>query len=233
MDFSCIYFITQLGRYIPGKIWMVLSKIKFLGDAGFSKPWVALVSVLEILLVMSSAAVFLGILSLLDPLNKNSYIPQSVMILIGVAGLIFLVGFRFLWKQTLNLLQRWIRRIRFDDISYPYKTGDIPLISMGFIFIWLIQGSAFYFLVSSVADPAENAIYIYSIYPIAWILGFLSIFAPSGFGVREGIIVFMLLQIMSPTEASCIAIAARLGIVVLELGVSLIFLPRFMALKAV
>jgi hypothetical protein len=50
-----VYFITQLGRYIPGKIWLIVGKIELLKKEGFSKTWIASTSFLELFLMIVNA----------------------------------------------------------------------------------------------------------------------------------------------------------------------------------
>jgi len=59
------------------------------------------------------------------------------------------------------------------------------------------------------------------IYVAAWFTGFVSIFAPSGIGVRESIMILLLSLSISTTEAAAIAVFARVWTTSVELLMTL------------
>jgi uncharacterized membrane protein YbhN (UPF0104 family) len=60
-------------------------------------------------------------------------------------------------------------------------------------------------------------IYLAGSFSFASLIGMLSVFVPSGLGVREGILIFMLSQIMPVEVAIIISVSARLWFTATEL----------------
>jgi len=76
---------------------------------------------------------------------------------------------------------------------------------------WGVMGLGFYFCASSIYPlPLVDYLYVSGAFSLATIIGILSLFAPSGIGVREGVIIATMSQIVSSGIASIIAIIARI-----------------------
>lgn len=114
--------------------------------------------------------------------------------------------------------------------KYIYKTFNVSLfadnismrrmlfIIMEYCIAWIISGLAFYCVIKSVVPSfpyasIPQAIFIFS---LGGVIGIVAIFAPSGIGVREGIIVFCLSTYLSVAEATIIALLSRVVIIVAE-----------------
>jgi hypothetical protein len=74
----------------------------------------------------------------------------------------------------------------------------------------VIQGIAFACLVKAFFPEYDYLFYFMITYAFAWIVGFLSLFAPAGLGVKESMIIVMLNQIMQPTESIVVALITRI-----------------------
>ena len=83
---------------------------------------------------------------------------------------------------------------------------------------WLVAGAGFYLLVKSVYPvPASQWLYTGGIYGLSTIIGILALFAPSGLGVREGILTAGLCLIMPEEYALTISLISRLWQTVAEI----------------
>ena len=88
-----------------------------------------------------------------------------------------------------------------------------------FIGNWVIVGVGFYMLTCSIYPiPMSEMLYSAGIFGLSCIIGILAIFAPSGLGVREGILVLGLGLIMPEEYAVLISIVSRLWMTVSELA---------------
>ncbi len=89
---------------------------------------------------------------------------------------------------------------------------------MLFIINWFIVGLGFYMLTNSIYHlPVSEMLYTGGIYGLAAIIGILSIFAPSGIGVREGILILGLSLVMPQEYAVIISVVSRLWSTIAEL----------------
>jgi uncharacterized membrane protein YbhN (UPF0104 family) len=93
----------------------------------------------------------------------------------------------------------------------------------------MIVGTGFYMLASSLYPlPVSELLFVGGVYGLSAIIGIISIFAPSGIGVREGIMVLGLSLIMPSEYAVIIGVVSRLWATVAEL---ILVLGAFIAEK--
>ncbi len=213
-----IWGLSQLGKYIPGKVWTFLGMIYLCKTEKISAKKGAAAAVLMTLFDIVSA-VLLSIYILCYIAILYVKIPL-VLIPLLMAFLLFLVFISIhpkVWNFFLNLVLKILKRktIKFK-IAYPIKILFVYIIK------WVIIGSSFYlFLISVYTLPLnfKNWLTVLSIWVISWEIGFLSLLTPIGLGVREGMIT-LLLQILvnvPPPVGAIIAISSRLWSLFVEL----------------
>jgi uncharacterized membrane protein YbhN (UPF0104 family) len=87
------------------------------------------------------------------------------------------------------------------------------------IISWVIGGVGFYLFVDSVYPVAPPYIlFLTGALAISSTLGLIAIFAPSGLGVREGALVYLLLLMMPAPVAVIISILTRIWMTLIEIG---------------
>jgi hypothetical protein len=85
---------------------------------------------------------------------------------------------------------------------------------------WILQGGAFWILATGLGLAIPLLLGV-SVFPAAYLLGYLAIFAPAGFGIREGFLIAFLNPILGAAGA-VLAVVARLWTVLVELGPALV-----------
>jgi len=215
-----IYFLSNLGRYIPGSVWYVLGRA-YLGE----REEVSAAVVSTSIVMENALATVSGMLlsALASPLFLSQYGRGSLYagMAVGALGLIFLHPSLMSW--LLSLLARLLRR----------SSGVTPVggylatlgLLLGYIFIWAFRGIAFFMLLYSLCPiPLAWLPTIGGILAASYIVGFLVPFAPGGLGVREGVIVLLLGQYVPLPAAAAAAILLRIWSTLSELiwaGVSM------------
>ena len=100
----------------------------------------------------------------------------------------------------------------------PMAYSDMLKVVILFIANWLVAGSGFFMLVHAIYPvTASQWLYIGGIYGLSTIIGILALFAPSGIGVREGILTAGLVLIMPEEYAVTISLISRLWQTVAEI----------------
>jgi glycosyltransferase 2 family protein len=208
-----INLLSQLGKYTPGKVWVVAGKVFLCSREGISKKVVFASSMYENILTIV-AGMFLTVLFILhrQSADLKVYLLPGVACIIG--GLVFVYPpiFSRLLNKVLSLLKKEPMQA-----TLSYKS---VLVSLSFyIGVWIYNGVAFYFFLNSLRSFPVNAIFdIVGILVAATLLGFLVIFAPAGLGVREGTMA-MLLSMFVPMEiAIMLAVGNRVFVTVGELA---------------
>jgi uncharacterized membrane protein YbhN (UPF0104 family) len=206
-----IWFLSNLGKYVPGNIWSltamgVMAKRRGLSPiaaAGSSVIMQSVSLVTGTALVMVTGAKLLG-----QPLLVGA----SVLILVAV----LLAAPRFLPP-----LARWISGLIGRDIAPPsVPPASIWTAAVASTLSWLFYGVAFELFVRGLLGgaPGELSSYI-AVYTAAYILGFISPIAPAGLGVRELTLAAFMTQLglANEADAALVAIAARLWLTIVEL----------------
>ena len=139
---------------------------------------------------------------------------------VGLVLAAVLVGAVMLHPAILNRLL-----LRFSSIHVGVRLTyrDSLELLITYMFRWIVVGIGFFFLTKAVYPLAvSEAPYIVASFGLAWTIGFLVIFAPGGIGVREGILVLLLDQIMPTGAALLVAGLGRLWWMSGEIGLFII-----------
>jgi hypothetical protein len=76
--------------------------------------------------------------------------------------------------------------------------------------MWLLLGVHAWILLRSIAPgPSVSWPLATGVMALAWLVGFVVVFAPAGAGAREAAIVFLLGAVATPAEALALALASR------------------------
>lgn len=208
---SRIWFLSNLGKYVPGNIWSLTAMgvmarergVSGLAAAGSSVIMQAMSLATGTAIVMVTGAKLLG---------------QPVLVGVSV---ILLVALLLSAPRFLPPLAVWIGGLIGKDIVPPtVPATSIWTAAIASTLSWLFYGLAFQLFVRGLlgSSPGEISSYI-AVYTAAYILGFISPIAPAGLGVREvTLAAFMTrLGLANEADAALVAIAARLWLTIVEL----------------
>ncbi|MGQ9629865.1 MAG: lysylphosphatidylglycerol synthase domain-containing protein [bacterium] len=191
-----IWVLSQLGRYIPGKLWLVLGKFYFAQEAGISRITVSASIVVELTADLAGG-MFVFLLSL-PFFGSLAWMGRMYFAFAIIPISLILLHPRIL-EGGINFGLKMAKK---EPVTLPLRYRDVLGIVGFFTFRWFIQGGSFFLLIGSVHRVAGEVFLIAAgTFSISWILGFLSFFAPSGLGVREGIMALLLARYLpSPLE---------------------------------
>lgn len=216
---TIIFMKSQLGKYIPGKIGIVITKVIEAEKKGVSKQTAAIASSLEIvlqlyvmLLVSFIAIYFFGQRQSLIAINK-----EILYILSGLAIILFLLITPSTFKKYSNALLVKINRPQFERLnprsfylSLVFKLSGI-----------LLSGASVFFIIRMIHSISYSELpFIISASTLAFLLGLVAFFAPLGVGVRDAI----LMTLLSVVIPSPIALVATILIRLLAFLIELIFI---------
>lgn len=200
-----IYCMAHIAHYLPGRIWSYLS-FAYLGKF------------LGIVPTQLLAALYLGfVASLLSgaaftvfalPLFHHLGIPSW-----GLAAFMVLLLVLFIPKVFQAILKTFGRLVRSPMAELPAPFGWRPVFfsSLYYGFSWLLNSAGVVCLVLSLHSlTAEQVLYSFSAFPLAYLAGYLAFFAAGGLGVREGVMLGLLSVYLPPYAAASVPIAARL-----------------------
>jgi uncharacterized membrane protein YbhN (UPF0104 family) len=210
------WFYSQMGKYLPGKVWLLLGRFYFYESKGKSKKAISIALYLETATILLAAGLlFLTALIFFKEIKLFGYENRWGWLVVP-----FILAFVFIHPRILQKIVNWLF-IRFKrepislTITYPY----VLFIFFVCILAWLVGGVGFYlFLVSVFPVSSQHLIFLTGALAISSTLGLIAIFVPGGVGVREGALVYLLSFIMPGSVAVILSILTRLWMTLIEIG---------------
>lgn len=221
LQWGLAFIFGYVGRYIPGKIAIFIGRINFLSKLGFSKKSIVIATLYENLLtVISALAIGTPVLFLM---GKEGDLTVEMLWIAGflLIAMVFLLS--PLFERMFFIFLRLLKKEAPVE-SIFLKSNEVMssflLMSVSFVFM----GVAFFFFCKSIAGAnleinMFNMFYISASYLFAGAIGILALFAPSGIGVREGVVFFLLAQrpnIMPEESVLLAVISFRFLLIVVE-----------------
>ena len=209
------WFYSQLGKYLPGKIWLVVGRFYFYESRGKSKKNISVALYFEIVTMITAAGlIFLAVLIFHQEIGLfRSWGRYGWSVLLSLFGLVFLHP-RVLERILKWALAPWKR----EPISLSISYTQVLWILFLCILSWVAGGIGFYFFVDSVYPVAPRYIlFLTGALAASSMLGLIAIFAPSGLGVREGALVYLLSFVMATPVAVIISILTRIWMTLIEI----------------
>jgi glycosyltransferase 2 family protein len=198
-----IHIYSWLLKYIPGKAGTVSGKYYLSIKQGIPKKDILLSTLYEyIFLILSSLLIGIITIAFSPHLQMNVYISiPLVFLVIGILAFLLIpqLFYFFINFGAKFIIKREINFKKYLNTENLFKFLGLYLIPRGFdAFIFA------YVIFNYVTLDLATFIYLAGSYVMAIILGFLSIIAPSGFGVREGFAIYFASQVV-PTEIAVFA----------------------------
>jgi hypothetical protein len=204
------YAVSQLGKYIPGSIWQFVGRIDIYRDYGMHTAAALRLLLLENAALLATAGL-VGLLAL-------PKVTSAVTELISVTAVAVTVG---LGAVSVFALALALRRSWSDLPRVFWSYRGLAGYVLGLFFVmWSFMGLSAYALVPEAGDI--SALYVVSLFALSYACGFVSIFAPAGFGVREAVLTAGLATLVGAPIAVGVAIAHRVLYVLADLALGCI-----------
>ena len=210
-----IWAVSNLGRYLPGKIWSVAGMAVLAQQAGVA-PWAAAGSavILQALAVGTAAA----LVAATAP-GAASALSLTVAFTCAAAT-VAAVGWPPLARRLLHLAPRLA-----GTEAPPLRGGAIVLGTAATLGAWIAYGVALkLWAAGTLAGGAGELSWTTAIgaFTASYVIGLLAIFAPGGLLVREGVMFTLLQGALGPAPALALAVGSRLLLTVTEIAAALV-----------
>lgn len=203
-----IYFLGQLGKYVPGSVWAVVAQTELGKDHRVSRARSAVVALgALVVLVVVGAAVSAAALASGSAHSLRTYWWALLAVPVGMLLLSPPV-----FNRVIALAMRVARRVG----PPPRVSGVAVLRSSGWALVmWLAFGAHAWFLVDDLnARGVTDALTVSGAFALAWVVGLLVVIAPAGAGPREAALVLALAPVLGAPDAFVVALVSRLLMVV-------------------
>lgn len=226
------YFVSSLGRYIPGRLWQLAGLAVLAGRAGLAPSRAMAASIFGQLAFLTTGLLFLALTlpDLADTLGNryrgalvNPLLLASVLLGGAALGIWFLAATRVGHGLREAATRRFGRRmgervattLRIADQVDP---GRALAWASGYALSWVLLGTAFVLFVSAFAPvPGSSLVSTAGAVAASYLAGYLFILAPAGLGARELVMGLLLGQFLSPSAALVTAVLSRVWFTVAEL----------------
>jgi len=204
-----VFFVGQLGKYLPGSVWTVLVQADMASHLHVPRRRTGVTGLVTIgLSVLTGLLVGLPALPLLLQRSAGS----SGWLLLAVPLFVVLV-----WPALLNRLIAWgLRVLRREPLEETLSTRAI-LTTVGlYALAWVLFGV--HILVLALAVGGGTGVTLASLtgYALAGSLGMLTVILPAGLGARDGILAIVLASAMPLSAGTAVALVSRFVVTLVD-----------------
>lgn len=216
-----IWSVSNLGRYLPGKVWQIGAMGAMARDVGVSPIAASGSAILGTLVnvVAGFVVALLGGRALLERSSNGHGALAIAFIVLAAGGLLAA-------PAVLPRIAPWIGRVAGRPVTARLPTRAVLYALVGNMAAWLIYGAAFeLFMVGLLGGAAGGYAEYLAAYTISYLVGYLALFAPAGLGAREGAMVTVLAYagLATRPQAALVALASRVWLTLLEVVPGFLF----------
>ena len=211
-----VWTIANLGRYVPGKVWSVGALVVLARREGVNPVAATGAALLGTLLNIGAGCGVIAlsgdrVLDVLDPRYR-------VVTVVGSAGFIAgVIALPWLLPRLLKALARF--RPQWEQPSRPLSPGVLWTAVAINCASWVGYGLAFLLFTRGVLPATSGALPAFvAIWTASYLVGYLTLIAPGGIGVRDAALTLALvaLGLASSADAVVLVILSRLWLTALE-----------------
>ena len=205
---------SQLGKYLPGNVAHIAGRHIVASGHGYTNQALVLSTIYEISGLLSAA----GLSSSVTLIFSESAILEQFPLIFAVPVLAFVLPLLYLAHYLAPRFAA-LRRLPFASRANASALLFIPYIY--YLMFFLLAGNALVLLTWPVESKPDSYSYlvIWLAFSTSWTLGFLTPGAPSGIGVREAVLVYILSPMLGTPDAIIVSVLFR----VVTVGGDLLF----------
>lgn len=218
-----IFFVSQLGKYLPGGIWNFLAAAELGKDHEIPRSKSVLVMFVSLLLSIATGIVLGALALLFGPAELRDRFWWVVLVLPLVAIL--------LAPPVLNRALALVAKKAKLGTSAPAISGKaVAAATFWSLVAWLLAGGQVWTLAVAMGWElgVDTFLLATAAYSLAWVAGFIMVFAPAGVGVREAVLGAVLAPSIGSAAAIAVVLLSRVLLTIADvvLGVAFVFAGR-------
>ncbi|MFB9376648.1 lysylphosphatidylglycerol synthase domain-containing protein [Kineococcus gynurae] len=223
-DAAKVFFVGQLGRYIPGTVFQFVAQAELARDLGVPRRRTGSALAVALLVSMTTCAL---LLSALLPFGLRGVDLQGAAWTRHLvwATPVFLL---LLVPAVLNpLLARLLRLARQEPLEHPVTARGLLAAAGWALGSWVAVGLQVFVLSASLGSGLSRA-HLLALclggYALAWLVGFLVVVAPAGAGAREVVLGAVVAVAVGGGGAALVVLGSRVLLTVADLVLALVSL---------
>lgn len=207
-----VYRKSELSRYVPGGVWQFVSRIYLTRRYGVRPSACLAATAVDMTLaaLASMAPAAWALAAALPQLGAYHRAALAVFPLLSLA---------VVHPRALNAWAGLLSRLLKQPYT-PVRIGAAKLFGVWAMYLaaWFGLAASMAFFAGSLLPAAGDSFaFIAGSYALAWLAALLTMVAPAGMGIREGILGMLLGQALAAGTGLTLAVAMRLWLVVMEL----------------
>lgn len=220
LDAHRIWYMGNLGRYVPGKVLQVVGVAYLARSRGVSPVLTVASAIVSQLFVLATGCVVVAVG--LPGLAGHPRVGVGAWVL---AGLLLAVLLTPLFDRLYHLALRLSGR---EEYHVEVAWSERLRLTVAYLVVWGLYGTAFWLFLRSVVHVGADALPgVAAIWAAGYVAGWVAVFVPGGLGVREGVYAALLALYIPPTIAVATAVLARVWSTAVELAVAGGLLARY------
>jgi uncharacterized membrane protein YbhN (UPF0104 family) len=216
LELRSAWFVSQLGRYMPGKVWLFAGRAGFLKAHGMSGLRATSLPFIELIYTAAAAGTAATLLALIS--RNFSYGDSTLRAAVIAAGVCMMV------VPLLSPILRLLYRLRYhedpDSLPLPSFAGMLRTVLM-FTILWGLRGFALYLWLKGFGLQTAGIATCMAAAPLSWMAGYIVFLVPGGIGVREAAVVALAAPVGQTGPALVVVAGERLVLGILEVGFAL------------
>lgn len=199
--------LSNLGRYIPGKVWSVAGLVVLAERSGVRRSAAAVSAFAMQAVVLGTGVVLVAI--------ATPHAASPVLLGGAVLAALALIGV-LAWRRT----AQWLGTLADSTAPLPPLPLSAIIISSGLMLIsWATFGVSFWMLIrgliSTASVPVPAAM---GMFALGYVMGLIALVAPGGLGVRDLALVGFLTPLVGSGGALAVSLASRVQLTFTEAG---------------
>jgi hypothetical protein len=204
-----VFFVGQLGKYLPGSVWTVLVQADMASHLHVPRRRTGVAGLVAIgLSVLTGILVGLPAVPLL--LRQSSGFTGWVLLAVPLLAVL-------VWPALLNrMIALGLRLLHRPPLEHSLSARAILTTVVLYAVAWLLFGLHIAVLALAVGAGGSATVASLTGYALAGSLGMLTVVLPAGLGARDGILTLVLASAMPVSAATAVAIVSRFVVTVAD-----------------
>lgn len=210
-----IFFVGQLGKYLPGSVWPMVMQAELGSDHGVARRRTAATTVFALLLsICSGLAVVLATL----PFVPDVVPPGFAWVVLLVVPLIVVLHPALLG----HLLDRGLRLVGREPLDRHTSVRGTAAALLWAASSWLCAGVQVWALAVPLGAPLTVRTLALGAggYALAWVVGFVVVVAPAGAGAREVALAAVLATVLDAGAVVVVVLISRVLFTVTDVALA-------------
>ena len=203
---------SEFGKYVPGKMFGYGLLLYYYSKENTSKRKVAFCMMMEVIAsVVGSIVVILASTFFTDIALISQF---RLLAVLGLVALLILMNPRSL-EYFSNIAMRLLKR---EPVRFEMTHVQVIIVVALYVVNFFVFGLSFFVFVNAFCTvPARYFMYLTGSFAVSGIIGMFALFVPAGLGIREGVLIVALKELMPSFVAGIISLSSRIWLIGCEI----------------